>query len=719
MRKIAIFLSLCSLILMVSVPAAAQTDNRSLIWERWDVQIDEIDLNANTFRVRETQMIVFDGRFRGGELALDTTRVTGIRDVQMTQAGRALSLTTCSSYDDFPPAGSFCVLKGYNETLISYEFFAPIFSSTETLTFEYTVAGALRVYEDGDQLWWTAVNDDRPGIVESSSITVSMPAGFAPREGIDPIGTYGAPGEIGVQGNVVTAVTTDAVRIGEVFSLRVQYPHNPNTPKPAWQTAFDTQQARLERIEAEAARRAAERAQFEATVLPWINIGIIAFGVLFGLGGVLIILVAYLQVGRKPTTGPVPEILTEPPVGVPPAVAGTIIDGITHVRDLLGTLIDLGRRGYLVIEESKNSATQVTEFTFKRTEKAPDDLDAYEKRFIGAVFPTSDGERKLNNMREAFYAQIPTLQAALRQWLIDQGLINAAALGLRARWAGWARMVALLGIMALFVGGWADNGVEDYILNAIRVAGIVALLNGGALFIFSRLVSDMPLTRKGAEAAAKSNAFYEYMENLDKFEQGDKTPEQFETYLPYAIAFGFENAWIGRFRHVADQPMPTWYYPVYRGGMFSGGYRRGQPHPSLSRESGGQPAGVPPPLGGLGGDKPAPDSGGFSLEGMSQGLSGGLNEISSGLTGMLNSASSAFVSRPAPPPPSSWSAGSGGFSDSGSGFDWGGTRSRSSGYRSTNSGGGRSGGWSSSRSRSFSGGGSRGGSSGGGRSRFR
>ncbi len=715
MRKPAILI-LCFFFALVLAPAAAQTDKRSLIWDRWDVQIDQVDLDANTFRVSETQVIDFDGTFRGGELALSTERIVDIGDVSVSQNGQPLTLTTCFSIDDYPPAGSFCVIDLYAERVISYEFFAPVISQTQTLMFEYTVSGALRVYADGDQLWWTAVNDDRPGVVESSSITVTMPDGAAPREAVDPIGTYGAPGEIGAQGTVITAVTTDAVRIGEEFSLRVQYPHNPNTPKPRWQDAFDSQQTRLERIEAEAERRAAERAYFEATILPWISIATIAFGVVFGLGGVLIILVVYLQKGRKPSTGPVPEILTEPPVGVPPAVAGTIIDGITNIRDLLGTLIDLARRGYMVMEESKNSATQATEFTFKRTEKAADDLDGYEKQYLQSVFPTKDEERKMSSMRDVFFTYIPVLQTALRQSMIDQGLVDQTAMGLRGRWSSWGQLLAAAGAIALVAVSFATRGTEAYVLNLITVAGIVALLNGAALLLFSRLVSDLPLTRKGAEAAAKANAFYEYMEHPDKFEQGDKTPEKFEEYLPYAIAFGFENTWIGRFRHVPDQPIPTWYYPVYRGGVFGTGYRRGQPHPYTQfRGMGGNPAGTPN-FGGLSGgtsDKPTP-GGGFSLDSMSEGLSGGLNEISSGLSGMLNSASSAFVSRPAPPPPSTWNSGG-----SGDGFDWGSTRSRSSGYRSTNSGGSRSGGLSRSSSRSFSGGGRSRGSSGGGRSKFR
>jgi uncharacterized membrane protein YgcG len=712
MRKTAAFLILLLFSLTVSV--SAQSDTRTMTWKRWDVAIDQIDLNANSFRVTEIQRVQFGGTFRGGEQAIDTTRLESLSDFTVQIDGETLRSTSCRSLEDYPPPGSFCVIPGFNETIISYEFPAPVRLREVELRFIYTVSGALRVYDGGDQLWWTAVNSDRPGSVNVSTVTVEMPDGFTPREGIDPIEVYGAPGDITLESNLVTAMTVSNVRIGEEFSIRVQYPHNPQTPQPAWQNAFDRQQERLEVIRQQEEQRALERARFEREVVPLINVGIIAATILLGLGGVLVILTVYLNKGRKPATGPVPEYLTEPPVNVPPAVAGTIIDGITHVRDLLSTLIDLARRGYAVIEEDKNSATQATEFTFKRTDKPDDDLDSYEKEFLTAIFRGSD-ERKLTTMRESFYAQIPVLTARLQRHLIDQGYINSAEINLRSRWASYGTRLLMFAGGVLFFVPVSRLEVESYVANLINAGILVTVINGAALLLFSRFVSDMPLTRKGAEAAAKSNAFFEYLENIDKLGLPDKAADQFDLYLPYAVAFGFENTWVSRFRHLPEQPIPTWYYPVYRGGVFEGGYRRGTPHPWTTYRD--MQAGKLPPggIGGLMGGDPGkagvPDAM-PSLDSLSKDLSGGLNNISSGLTGMLNSASSAFTSRPAPPP-----SNIGGWSDSG-GFDWSSSRGRTSGYRPTNTGGFRSGSFSGG-GRSFSGGGSRRGSSGGGRSRFR
>ena len=44
-----------------------------------------------------------------------------------------------------------------------------------------------------------------------------------------------------------------------------------------------------------------------------------------GIGGSLFIYTRYVQKGRDPNIGPVPEFLSEPPSELPPAVVGTLI----------------------------------------------------------------------------------------------------------------------------------------------------------------------------------------------------------------------------------------------------------------------------------------------------------------------------------------------------------------------------------------------------------
>jgi uncharacterized membrane protein len=67
-------------------------------------------------------------------------------------------------------------------------------------------------------------------------------------------------------------------------------------------------------------------------------------------------------------------------------------------------------------------------------------------------------------------------------------------------------------------------------------------------------------TVAGARTLEKVLGFAEFLERVDKerFETVVKTPEMFERYLPYAMAFGVEKKWAAAFRDIYVEP-PSWY----------------------------------------------------------------------------------------------------------------------------------------------------------------
>jgi hypothetical protein len=117
----------------------------------------------------------------------------------VTQDGQSLR-ESCSE-----SPGTFCARRDGDNLSITYYFTQSITNGSSQFTIQYTVVGALRVYSGGDQLWWTAVPADHYGFsIGSSTITVQMPTGFTPREGVDPVETYGAPADVNVQGTTIT-----------------------------------------------------------------------------------------------------------------------------------------------------------------------------------------------------------------------------------------------------------------------------------------------------------------------------------------------------------------------------------------------------------------------------------------------------------------------------------------------------------------------------------
>ncbi len=58
--------------------------------------------------------------------------------------------------------------------------------------------------------------------------------------------------------------------------------------------------------------------------------------------------------GRDPQVGPVAAFLAHPPGDLPPGAVGVLLDEVADQRDVVATLVDLGNRGVIKLEESKS-----------------------------------------------------------------------------------------------------------------------------------------------------------------------------------------------------------------------------------------------------------------------------------------------------------------------------------------------------------------------------
>jgi uncharacterized membrane protein YgcG len=635
-RWIAFAFLLGTMLTLLTVSA----QSRSVFWKRWDVLVDQVDVNTNQFRVTETYDIDFSGTFRFGSAVIPMNNLEDIKAVEVFEEGRPLQ-ASCSGKE-----GTYCVERASDGLSITYYFSRPITDSSAVFILRYTVIGALRIYQGGDQLWWIAVPSEHYGFpIGSSTITVQMPVGYAPREGIDPIETYGVPSTIEVRGTTIVARANRQIVGDESFEIRVQYPHNPAARIPSWQQTFDQQR------------------QYDETTRPLIDLGAVALSLLLGVGGTMGVYALWYTRGRDPKVGPVPEYLTTPPSTLSPAVVGALLDEKADLRDILATLIDLAHRGYLVIEEKKTEGqffglSSRSGFTFKRTDQPITDLAPHEKRLVDSLFK-GRLERSLDSLRNNFYLLIPTLQNDLYDALVREGLFTTNPNQTRAMWSGLTVILVALA----FLGGFGlISMMEDNVGVLLCLPG--ALLGVGVL---AMIVSQhMPAkTRKGAEEAAKWRAFREYLANLEKYSDVETVAPLFDQYLPYAVAFGLDRSWVRRFSRIPNTPIPSWYYPVYLGGPYHGGYAAGT---SLHRPSfGGLTSGSTH----LPGELAQAPGHGLSLDNLSGGISSGLENISSGLSSLLDSAARTMTSTP-PQSSSSGRWSSGGRSWSGGGFRSGG-----------------------------------------------
>ncbi|MCS7069864.1 MAG: DUF2207 domain-containing protein, partial [Anaerolinea sp.] len=356
-----------AVVLMTAAPLSSAQE-RTVFWEQWNTTIVDVNPRSNSFRVVEEQRIRFEGTFRFGTRDFERMTLESITDIEIQVNGQILQ-NSC-----FAQQRSFCLSTTSEHYRLTYYFPQQVTNSTVDVRLAYTVIGALRVYANGDQLWWDILPEDRYGFsVGSSMITVRLPDDLAPREGIDPVVTYGAPADVTVNGPIVSASARGVIPSGQEFSLRIQYPHDPQARQANWQRAWDDQR------------------NFEETIAPLINLALIALSLLIAIGGVLFAFVRYRTRGKDPAIGPVPEYLSEPPSDLSPAVVGTLLDEKADVRDVMAIILDLARRGYLIIEEERSEGVFgigfVSRFTFKRTEKPLTGLKPFELRLLRGIFP--------------------------------------------------------------------------------------------------------------------------------------------------------------------------------------------------------------------------------------------------------------------------------------------------------------------------------------------
>lgn len=598
------------------MPAAAQ--GKTLVWQRWDVHLDSFDPVANRFTVVETHDIQFlTGTFTFGYRAIPLDRVERLENIQVFENGSPLQPACNQSL------GTYCVRNVDGEAEITYYFFRMAQGENRVFEIHYDVVGGLRTYGDGDQLDWFAVGADHAFSILNSTVTVQMSPETTPREGQDPIAAYGAPVTMLQNGSLITFSATGPIPASQGLEVRVQYPHSLQNRTADWQAAFDR----------------------DATLRPYLDLFLVAIALLLTVLGPLVIYYLWYRRGRDPIVGVVPDYLAEPPSDLPPAVVGTLIDEEADLQDVTSTLLDLARRGYLVIEEDRSRGFlgfgASSTFTFKRTDQPAEGLRRFENIMLGKVFGRSD-TAELESLKNKFYTAIPRMQEALYKEVVRQGFFTASPQKIRQRWIG-------AGVVVVVVAGIVGAIILSEFATTLQSLICVPLALGWVGVIMLIAASRMPAkTEQGAIEAARWCAFRDYLRNIQHYTDLEQATDQFNDYLPYAVAFGLERAWVSTFSRVPGTPIPYWYYPRYMGGPWDRGYYRGGPIVDMRNPDIRSQLARP----------------GASLDGLAGGAFSGLNQMSTGLFTMLDSASSTFSSQPSS---SSGGGFSGGFSGGGGG----------------------------------------------------
>lgn len=620
MRRVRFLILLLLAVSLVATVAPVEAQSKTLVWEQFDVFLNV--LPNGDLRVTERQTIQFtSGTFTFGFAVIPLDKTEGIVDISVSEPdqGRVYNQTDYS-IDPY----TFWTSQTGDELEIRW-YFPPTTNNIRTFDLSYTVKGAVRIYEAGDKLQWIAIDNERDFPIRDSVVQVTLPEGASFLD-IDSAGVR-ADWQQSEDGRSVRYVAQDSLSPSQTFEIGVEFTHGMiPAEQPDWQPAFDRE------------------TYFDQNVRPILNLAVGALALLMAIGGPVLVYLLWYMRGRDPVVGPVPEQISQKPDDLQPGLLGSLIDEKADMQDIVATIVDLARRGYMTIEEKEEKGffgLGSTDFVYHRTSKPDSDLLDYEKRILRGVFGSSRKRRELSDLRNKFYKHLPKIQNALYDELVDQDLFKRRPDRTRGLWTG----LGIAGIVLAFVGGIFLTPLAEYSF-AFPCLAFSLGIGAVSLLIASRFMPAK--TVKGSESAAKWDAFRNYLRELKDLEELDNAAEIFEKYLPYAIAFGMNNSFVNKFARVTDAPAPGWYVPLPRRGLATSGGGRG-----LATDV-GSGAGM-----GQGG-----------LQSMSEGMSGGLQSMSDGLTSMLNSAGRVMRSAPSSSGSSGGSFGGGGFS--GGGFSGGG-----------------------------------------------
>jgi hypothetical protein len=319
--------------------------------------------------------------------------------------------------------------------------------------------------------------------------------------------------------------------------------------------------------------------------------------------------------GRDPEGLPI-AVAYEPPDGLSPAEAGTLIDHRAETRDIISTLVDLAVRGYIGIEEREEKKLlgliTSTDYVFhqrKREGGAP--LLPHEERFLDGLFTSATASERawnavratyaearrahasgrevdsdeillrmeedaaardavsvrLSDLQNKFYTSLPGIRDSIYEKLIQRGYYRTRPDKVKGNWIGMAIAILVLGGVGSGIA--ADAGIAWVSPVALLVGTLVTAL---VLVVFGWVMPAR--TTPGARAREAALGFREFLSRVesDRYRRMVTSPEMFERYLPYAMAFGVEDRWASAFDDIYREP-PQWYsgsgYGNFRASSFT------------------------------------------------------------------------------------------------------------------------------------------------------
>jgi uncharacterized membrane protein YgcG len=402
----------------------------------------------------------------------------------------------------------------------------------------YRVANPLRYYAAGsesgafDEFYWNVTGSSWRIPIDKVHARVVLPEGVTPTQTAVYTGASGAKGtdaRIEKNGNAVDFTLLRELNPYEGMTIGVGWPAGFMSSRPS---------ASQERVMA--------GMQWTPLMIPFI---------LF-----FLVFKYWQRRGRDPKEGST-AVQYEPIAGASPAELGTLVDNKADMDDITATLVDLAVRGYVRIEEQTEvkffGMSKSTDYIFHILRASSDwtELKPHEKHYLEALLKAAPGgySVKVSELEDKFYKSLPKIRNGIYSRLVFNGYYQKRPDKVKELWIVLAVLVAILGF-GLFVISMKTASVLFSPIALIFAAASSTII----MFVFAQLMPAR--TVAGARAREAALGFKEFLSRVesDRYKKMITSPEMFERYLPFAMAFGVGDKWARAFEDIYREP-PTWY----------------------------------------------------------------------------------------------------------------------------------------------------------------
>ncbi len=266
----------------------------------------------------------------------------------------------------------------------------------------------------------------------------------------------------------------------------------------------------------------------------------------FGFGLPVVVLVAmvflYRRLGKDPSGRGTIIAQYEPPEKLSPAMVGFLIDERVDPRDLTASILNLAVKGYLTIEYVDKPFGHTYRLTKRRA--AGPELTQFEQQLFDDLF-TTGSPILLSDLKRSMGKEVSVLRNKLQTDAQQQHFFVHQPHPVRTGFL-------IGGVVLLFAG---------ILLIGLMAVGVGLILSGVIVMAFAPAMARR--TEQGVRVTEQIKGFKRFLSVTDaarfRFHNApERRPQQFMTFLPYAVALGVEKEWAKQFQDVTLE-QPEWY----------------------------------------------------------------------------------------------------------------------------------------------------------------